>query len=69
MRRLQNRGKAVAKENSPPYTKRKNESVTDLFADTETRENHAKQIIRAEFTRDAIQTILRETQFLGEEIQ
>ena len=40
-----------------------------LFANTKTTEYHAEQIIRAKFTRNRIELLLREAQFFGEQIQ
>jgi hypothetical protein len=40
-----------------------------LLADTESAENYSEQIVRTKLAGNRVQLILRETQFLGEQIQ
>lgn len=40
-----------------------------LLANAKTAENHSEKIIRSEFTGDRVQLLLREAQFLGEQVE
>ena len=44
-------------------------SVCQLLTNAKFRENHTQQVVRSELTRDFAQSVLRQTQFFGQQVQ